>query len=275
MKGEQTPLAAACYDVVRFYRSNRGGVLALRGLDATFPQGTLTAIVGPSGAGKSTLLRLLAGIDVPDAGRVVFGDIDLATLSGRGRRAFVKREVGYVFQRPSQNVMRSYTVREHFDLAARLCGGTSQRSADEVARRLGLDERMSSVADSLSFSRRQQLAVGLALVGGASVIIADEPTAELDEVGAELLVRTLLDAASMGATFVVASHDPTLVDASDQVIAISDGAISARRIRSGADRAVIDQRGRLQLPVWALEHFPDREAAVSLDAATSRVVLGR
>jgi len=273
MKTEPNGLAAECRDVARLYRSDSGSVLALRGIDAEFPSRTLNAVVGPSGAGKSTLLRMLAGIDVPDAGRVTVAGVDLASLSVRKRRAFVMREVAFVFQRPSQNVMPNYTVRDHFDLAIKLHPGVPTRSADEVAERLGLRERMTETVQSLSASRRQQLAIGLALVGRATLIIADEPTAELDPDGADLLLHTMLDAAGMGSTFIVASHDPTLMNAADQVISINDGGISERRTRDGVFRAVIDPRGRLQLPTWAVDHLPGREASVQVDDATNRIYL--
>src|SRR3954447_1353845 len=116
MKTEEIDLAASCDDVARLYRSDTGSVLALQGIDARFPLGSITPLFGPSGAGKSTLLRLLAGVDRRDAGTIEIDGTDLATLSGRKRRAFVRRNVGYVFQRPSQNVMPNYTVREHLDL---------------------------------------------------------------------------------------------------------------------------------------------------------------
>lgn len=273
MKTEPSGNAAECRDVARLYQSDTGSVLALRGIDAEFPAKTLNAIIGPSGAGKSTLLRMLAGIDVPDAGRVTVAGVDLASLSVRKRRAFVMREIAFVFQRPSQNVMPSYTVREHFDLATRLHPDVPRRSADEVAERLGLRDRMEEAVRSLSASRRQQLAIGLALVGRATLVIADEPTAELDPTGAELLLQTMVDATELGSTFIVASHDPTLMNAADQVIAINDGVISERRSRDGAYRSVIDPRGRLQLPGWAVQHLPEREANVQLDDATNRIYL--
>lgn len=273
MKTDHHALAAECRDVARLYRSDSGSVLALRGIDAAFPSATLSAVIGPSGAGKSTLLRMLAGIDVPDAGRVLVAGVDLASLSLRKRRAFVLDEIAFVFQRPSQNVMPNYSVRDHFDLAVRLHPGAAPRLADEVADRLGLRDRMSEPVRDLSASRRQQLAIGLALVGRASLVIADEPTAELDPDGAELLLQTMRDATDMGSTFIVASHDPVLMDEADQVIAIHDGVISERRVRGGDYRAVIDPRGRLQLPRWAIDQLPTREAAVVLDDATHRIYL--
>jgi putative ABC transport system ATP-binding protein len=273
MTTDTTTLAASCDNVARLYRSDTGSVLALQGIDARFPLGSITAIVGPSGAGKSTLLRLLAGVDRPDAGTIEVDGTDLATLSGRKRRAFLRRNVGYVFQRPSQNVMPNYTVREHLDLVARLHQQDRSGMTETAADQLGLRDLMSTRVAALSPSRRQQLAIGMALVGQATLIIADEPTADLDAHGSELVVRTITDALATGASFVVASHDPVVLEAADQTIAINAGTVSERRLRRGPSRLVIDRRGRLQLPASVLERFPDSEATLATDDATHRTYI--
>src|SRR4051794_6474743 len=115
--------AAACRGVVRIYWSESGEVHALKGIDAEFAPGTVTAIVGPSGSGKSSLLRILACVDRPTAGQVSIGGRDVTALTPAQRRRIRRSNVGYVFQRPAENLLPYLTVHDHLSLAARLRGG--------------------------------------------------------------------------------------------------------------------------------------------------------
>jgi putative ABC transport system ATP-binding protein len=112
----------ACAGLVKEYVTATGTVRALKGVDAVFPAGRVTAVVGPSGSGKSSLLRILACVDRPTAGTVRVGDVDVAALGARGRRRVRRRQVGYVFQQPGDNLLPYLTAREQLDLAARLRG---------------------------------------------------------------------------------------------------------------------------------------------------------
>jgi putative ABC transport system ATP-binding protein len=216
--------AAACRDVVQVYLSAAGNVAALRGVDASFPVGTVTVLVGPSGAGKSTLLRLLAGMERPTAGEVIIAGQETAGLSTRSRRALFARHVGYVFQRAQENLFDYLTVAQHADLAHRMRGlKPSAASIESLLAAAGLSDRASDRPAALSAGRQQQLSFALACAGGPSLIVADEPSAELDAQAAAELTRQIFGYVRAGSTFVIATHDPILIDLADQRLVVARG----------------------------------------------------
>ena len=213
-------LTARCVDLVKTYRTPTGAVHALRGVTLSFPAGALTAVVGPSGSGKSSLLRVLTGIDRATSGDVWVGPRNVGRTSSRGLRRLRRDVVGYVFQRPSDNFLPNLTIGEHLRLASgRADGG---RDA-EILERLGIDHRADHLPDELSGGEQQRAAFAQAVAAGSSVVVADEPTAELDtESGAMVMdgVRTLVDA---GVTFVVATHDGAVRKLADEVVELDHG----------------------------------------------------
>ena len=126
-------LAASCRDLVQIYPAADRAVAALRGVDADFERGTITMVIGPSGAGKSTFLRLLACLERPSAGDVIIGGEPTALLSHRARRHLAARRLGYVFQRPAENLLEYLTVAEHMTLAARMRSTATRRSAPDAS----------------------------------------------------------------------------------------------------------------------------------------------
>jgi putative ABC transport system ATP-binding protein len=213
---------ASCDDVVRTYRAALGEVRALRGVTAEFPHRALTAVAGPSGSGKSTLLRLLCGLDRPTSGRVEVEGIRIESAPERELRALRRRSVGYVFQRPSDNFYSHLTVGEHLRLAARRGDGAAM-DAGELLERLGITHRVGHLPGELSGGEQQRAAFAQVLVGGASTIVADEPTAELDSESGRTLIETMRGLVEGGATVVVATHDTELRRASDRVLELEDG----------------------------------------------------
>jgi putative ABC transport system ATP-binding protein len=213
-------IAASCSGLVKTYRTGTGQVHALRGVDAEFPAGAITAVVGPSGSGKSSLLRLLAALDRPTAGRVVLGGRDLATLSGARLRRVRKRVVGYVFQRPADNFISYLTVDEHLALAAAERGGEDGRN---VLPELGLEHRRGRVPWELSGGEQQRAAFAFALAAGPELVVADEPTAELDAESAADVLSILQRLVTSGVAFVVATHDPNVTAIADHVIELEHG----------------------------------------------------
>jgi ABC-type lipoprotein export system ATPase subunit len=209
--------------VVKDYATESGAVHALRGVDAEIPGGAVTAIVGASGSGKSTLLRLLAALERPTEGRVFVGRTAVSELGPKALRELRRHAVGYVFQRPSDNFVPYLTVAEHLELA-----GGDPAEAEEVLGLLGIAERRDHRPDQLSGGEQQRAAFAQVVVSGASLVVADEPTAELDAVSSAGLLEAMRALAARGVAVVVATHDPA--------------------VRASADLAVELEHGRLREP---------------------------
>lgn len=226
----RTEIAASCDSVVKVYRSAAGEVRALNGVDAEFAVGDVTAVVGPSGSGKSSLLRLLAGLDRPTSGQVEVGGAWFSGMSAGKLRRARRALVGYVFQRPSDNLISYLDVLEHLELAARLRGRRPAGEADQLLELLGLVTRRHNLPHQLSGGEQQRVAFAQAVIGTPAIVVADEPTAELDSRSGEALLATVVELARMGTAFVVATHDPSVYDASHRKLFIEDGKI----VRTGS-----------------------------------------
>lgn len=217
---------ASCSDVSVRYRHAGGDVNALASVDLAIPRNALTAIVGPSGSGKSTLLRLLACIDRPTTGRVEVDGDRVDGLRTRPRRAFRRRRIGYLFQRPADNLLPYLTVADHIVLAAALRSREPARGEVEALLALvGLQGREGSRPEQLSGGEQQRAAVAAALVGRPALLVADEPTAALDTANAQRLVELLQDLAGRGTAVVAATHDEPMIGGADHVIGLRDGRV--------------------------------------------------
>ena len=208
------------------YRRGAERVHAVAGIDLALFPGELVALVGPSGSGKSSLLRILACVDRPTGGSVRVGDLDVAALGARGRRRVRRRQIGYVFQRPSDNLLPYLTAREQLDLAARLRGGQRAGEAERLLAALGLEHRAGHRPEQLSGGEQQRLAFAAAVIGGPALVVADEPTAELDSEAGERLMRAVLGLREQGTSLVLSSHDPVVTGAVDGVVRLHDGEVS-------------------------------------------------
>jgi putative ABC transport system ATP-binding protein len=262
-------IAASCSGIVKVYWTETSDVHALKGIDARFPKAAVTAVVGPSGAGKSSLLRILAGLDAPTAGTVRVGDAEVTGLPPGKLRKVRGERVGYVFQRPSDNLISYLDVLDHVRLAARLRGANG---ADAVGLldTLGLGERLDHLPHQLSGGEQQRLAFAQAVVGDPAVVIADEPTAQLDTRSAAGLLSCVVDLAHRGIAFVIATHDPQVVATADTTLHLRHGSVEAES-RGHAALAVIDAYGRIQLPPDALGFFPDRRAVIEVEDGSLRI----
>jgi putative ABC transport system ATP-binding protein len=258
--------AAVCEGLVRIYWSASGDVYALKGVDAVVPAGRITAITGPSGSGKSSLLRILAAQDRPTAGRAEVAGQSLAGLSARRLRALRRRHIGYVFPRPPQNLLPQLTAREHLVAAGRLRGVRRAAAAAEGAELLdllGIADRADHLPGQLSGGEQQRLAFAQAVVGRPALVVADEPTSELDSVTTADLLGAVRELTRTGSTVVMATHDPLAAAAADQVVHLRSGAVAHEEV-AGQRLAVIDGDGRVQLPEEALARFPGRRVVVEL-----------
>jgi putative ABC transport system ATP-binding protein len=255
--------AASCSGLVKIYWTATGEVHALKGVGASFPAGSVSAVVGPSGSGKSSLLRILAGLDRPTAGQVQVGGVRLSGLSVTRLRQARRRLLGYVFQRPADNLIPYLTVAEHLRLAARL-RGAGRGDGDELLELLGLADRRHHRPRQLSGGEQQRLAFARAVVGDPPVVVADEPTAELDRASGAALLAAVGALAARGTGLVLATHDPAVVALAERTVYLRHGAMQAEATRQEA-LSVIDEAGRVQLPPEALELFPNRRARIGVD----------
>ncbi len=271
-------VAAECTGLVKIYWAATGEVHALQSVDARFPAGSVTAVVGPSGSGKSSLLRILAAMDRPTAGQVRIGEVEVGGLGRTALRRIRRRMVSYVFQRPSHNLVSYLTVEEHLRLAGRLrrLGRRGEKEADELLEILGIARRRKHLPHQLSGGEQQRVAFAQGVLGSPPLVVADEPTAELDSASGGALLSTVRELADRGTGFVVATHDPAAVRAADRTLYLRHGALHAEStgehaVRGREPLAVIDQSGRIQLPPKALRLFPDRRAVINLDDGEVRI----
>ena len=249
-----TDAVLRCDQLVKFYETATGRVQAVRGIDLEFGVGVTAAIVGPSGSGKSSLLRMLAGLDQPTAGTVVLDGVDLWRLSERARARARAEMITHIRQRPSDNLFGHLSAEMQL---ARLAHTTE--AVDTWLHALGLDERRAVRPAQMSGGERQRLAFARAAVAGHRVVIADEPTAQLDSTSASAVLDAIDVLAGRGVTTIIATHDRRVLDRVREVVELRDGAISA--ITTGGERlSVIDRSGRLQLPPELRELFPNGRA---------------
>jgi putative ABC transport system ATP-binding protein len=254
---------ASCSGLVKIYWTVSGEVHALKGIDASFTGGSVTAVVGPSGSGKSSLLRILAGLDGATAGTVAISDTNLSGLNARALRRVRRELTGFVFQRPSDNLIPHLTVRQHVAQAARLRKKKDEAEIDPLLERLGLGGRADHKPSQLSGGEQQRVAFAQAVVGSPSLVLADEPTSELDRRSAEALLETVHSLVDLGVSFVVSTHDPLVVRKADRTLHLRHGALEAES-HEMRTLSVIDAFGRLQLPPDALELFPQKRAVVEI-----------
>ncbi len=259
--GRKPEVAARCDDLVKTYRTASGEVRALKGLSAEVPASALLAVVGPSGSGKSSLLRLIAGLDRPTSGTLVVEGTSVHDASARTLRRFRRATVGYLFQRPSDNFLPHLTVGEHLRLARGLTHRPPRIDQEELLSTLGIAERVDHLPSELSGGEQQRAAIAEVLMGGATIVVADEPTAELDSTSASHVMDTMVELARAGVTFVVATHDRSVMRRADAALELDHGvrrssaaprrpvrSFERRRVPAGADRGRTRPRRTLAAP---------------------------
>ena len=262
-----------CENLVKIYRLHQEGggsveVQALQGMDIVVAEGEMLGIVGVSGSGKSTLLNVLGGLDRPTGGRALVGNQDLGQLSPSALDQYRRQTVGFVWQQGARNLIPYLTALENIELPLTLSGQAGKPTREralELLELVGLRERMDHRLEELSGGEQQRVAVAIALANHPRLLLADEPTGELDTATAQTiydLLRRLNK--QLGLTMIIVSHDPGISRHVDRVVAVRDGKLASETLRiqkaDGEDHhlvelAVVDAAGRLQLPREYLEQF--------------------
>ncbi len=248
-----------CDNLVRIYQTEGIEVQALQGLDLLVHAGEMIAIVGASGSGKSTLLQVLAGVDAPTAGRARVAGHELVDLSRSERVRYRRDVVGFVRQQAARNLVPYLTATQVIDLPMSIAGTPRRERAERAAQlleALGVTHCADRRPDQMSGGEQQRVASGVAMANRPRVLLADEPTGELDSETAQDVFAALRTAnRDLGATVVVVTHDSAVSGQVARTVAIRDGRTSSEVLRDSdahdalvEEYAVMDRTGRVQVP---------------------------
>lgn len=216
-------------DLIKVYRLGNVEIQALRGLSTSVKEGEMVSIIGPSGSGKTTLLNIIGGLDKATAGSVHVGDTEVTNLSTSRLIEFRRRTVGHIFQ--ALNLIPTLTAAENVELPMIAMGAPRSKRSERVKNLLevvGLTERANHKPDEMSGGEQQRVAIAAALANDAPVLLADEPTGELDTVNAKIVVDFLVKVnKELGKTILMVTHDPKVARVADRILTIEDGMIKA------------------------------------------------
>jgi ABC-type lipoprotein export system ATPase subunit len=255
----------SCDQLFHIHRLARREVVSLQGVDLAVDRGETVALLGPSGSGKSTLLSILGGLERPSAGRVMVDGHDLAQLPETTLTAFRRRRVGFVWQVPARNLLPHASAADNLELPmvlARLPAARRRRRAKVLLDAVDLAGVGRQPVRALSGGEQQRLAVAVALANNPPLLLADEPTSQLDRPNVARVVD-ILNAArdDLGTTVVVVTHDPEVAARMDRTVTIRDGRVGAEG-RAGVEHAVIGPTGSVHLPARALDVLPPGSRAI-------------
>ena len=218
-------VAVAAHEVSKRYGEGESTVDAVRGVTLDVPAGQFTAVMGPSGSGKSTLMHMLAGLDQPTAGRVVIGGQDITEMDDRELTLLRRKHVGFVFQ--AFNLLPMLSAEENVVLPLSIAGEkVDRRWVEAVFAKVGLSDRRNHRPSELSGGQQQRVAIARALVAEPTVLLADEPTGNLDSRSSAQILGLLREAVEVyGQTTLMVTHDAAAAAAADRVLFLADGAV--------------------------------------------------
>jgi putative ABC transport system ATP-binding protein len=272
-----------CDNLVKIYKVANLEVVALQGLDLIVSPGEMLGVIGASGSGKSTLMNILGGMDRPSAGRVWVEGNDLLKFSDSALDRYRREKVGFVWQQSARNLIPYLTAYENVELPMTLAGQSGvekRRRAEDLLESVGLVNRMKHHLSELSGGEQQRVAIAVSLANDPHILLADEPTGEVDEATSLSIYETFKQLnEDLNLTIIIVSHDPGIAHHVDRVVAIRDGKTAAETIRQSRtivnplngdnletdtkDReeiifeelTILDSAGRLQVPKEYLEKF--------------------
>ncbi|NJN83250.1 MAG: ABC transporter ATP-binding protein [Caldilineaceae bacterium] len=271
-----------CEGLVKIYQVAELEMVALQGLSVTIEQGELVGVIGASGSGKSTLMSILGGLDRPSAGRVRVDGIDLLKMPDRELNRYRREKVGFVWQQSARNLVPYLNAVQNVMLPMTLAGATGrdkQKRAEELLDMVGLSGRNKHHLPELSGGEQQRVAIAVALANSPTLLLADEPTGEVDSATALTIYETFQTLnREIGLTTLIVSHDPGIARHVQRVIAIRDGMLASETIRQARIQAaegegdedvdgftptedtfqelvVLDHAGRVHIPQEFLEYF--------------------
>lgn len=293
---EEAPVApqegalVVCRGLVKIYKVADLETVALQGLDLDVLRGEMLAVVGNSGSGKTTLLNIVGGLDRPSAGRVWVDGQNLLELSDRALSAYRREMVGFVWQQSARNLIPYLSILENVRLPQMLAGqpaSTAYAWSIELLQAVGLGDRLEHTPTRLSGGEQQRAAIAVAMANRPRLILADEPTGEVDTETAAVVYDTLRRMRDeFGATIVIVTHDRNVATQVDRVVAVRDGKVSTETTRRqseatlpGKDVAehleelvVVDAAGRLQIPAELVERF-GLKGRVRVEAADGHIAI--
>ena len=268
----------SCEDVFKIYKVADLEVVALRGLDLEVQSGEIVAIVGASGSGKSTLLNILAGYDLPSAGKVSVLGRDLLSMSSSEIEEYRRIKVGFIWQQTGRNMFPYLTAIENVELPMMLIGDAPakrRKRAEELLELVGLSERMDHTQDRLSGGEQQRVAIAISLSNNPPLLLADEPTGELDDATAGEVMKVFESInQELHTTIMIVSHDQDIAYKVDRVVLIRDGKLSTEITRNKSvndeneleEFIIVDGSGRVQVPKALLDSTKiKRRAKVRID----------
>ena len=212
-------------NLTKSYGKGEAKVDAIKNINLSINKGEFVAIIGPSGSGKSTLLHLLGGVDKPTSGKVYINDVDIYTLKEKDLSIFRRRNVGLIYQ--FYNLIPVLSVKENILLPAELDNRKIDKDyLDDLLKTLGLKERANHLHNELSGGQQQRTSIGRALINRPSIVLADEPTGNLDSKNSKEVLELLkLSVRKYNQTLIMITHDPSIALQADRVITIEDGTI--------------------------------------------------
>ena len=278
-----------CSGLFKIYKAADLEVVALRGLELDVDRGEIIAIVGASGSGKSTLLNILAGYDAPSAGTVRVGSYDLLQMTNREVVEYRRHEVGFIWQETSRNLFPYLTALENVELPMVISGASGperRQRAAELLDTVGLADRSGHKPAQLSGGEQQRVAIAVGLSNQPPLLLADEPTGELDdETGVEVLELLNKVNVDLGTTIIIVTHDPAIATSVGRAVAIMDGKTNTETTREisferrlGGDTTgteeflLVDSAGSVRIPREILDEL-NIGRRVRIDTKDGKVTL--